>query len=153
MANTIITVEDYIAQLPADRVEPMQTLRGICKANIKDAEETISYGMIGYVAPFSLYPNGYHCKPEVELPFISIASQKNFIAVYHMGIYSDLKLMDWFVKEFPKHSSSKMDMGKSCIRFKKTNDIPFALLEKLFQKMQIHDWIKIYQSVLDTRKK
>ena len=101
--------------------------------------------MPGWVVPLSYFNEGYHCKKDTPLPFINIASQKNFIALYHMGIYADASLLDWFVNEFPKHSSKKLDMGKSCIRFKKMEEIPFDLIAQLCQKMNRDQWIKLYQ--------
>ncbi len=142
-------VEQYIAQLPEDRREPMQQLREAIMENLPDGfEEGISYGMITYVVPHSIYPAGYHCDPKQALPFISIASQKNFIAVYHMGIYADEQLLKWFTTEFPKHSNKKLDMGKSCIRFKKPDQIPFELLKQLSKKMTAQDWISLYEQKL-----
>jgi len=112
--------EEYINQIAQDRQVAMQKLRNVILDNLpKGFQETMNYGMIGYVVPHSIYPPGYHCTPNLPLPFITIASQKNFIALYHMGIYADKKIYDWFVAEFPKHSKLKLDMGKSCIRFKK----------------------------------
>lgn len=101
--------------------------------------------MIGYVVPHSLYPDGYHCNPKLPLPFINIASQKHFIAVYHMGIYADKKLMAWFTKEYAKQVASKLDMGKSCIRFKKFDQIPLALIGALAAKMTPQQWIAVYE--------
>lgn len=139
--------DDYIDKIPEERKEAMTKLRLVIKKNIPAGfEETISYGMIGYVVPHNIYPEGYHCKPELPLPFIHIASQKNFIAIYHMGIYTDKVLLDWFVSEFPKHSSLKLDMGKSCIRFKKPDQIPFKLIGELASKMTCEEWIKIYEN-------
>lgn len=108
----------------------------------------ISDGGLGYVVPHSLYPAGYHCKPAEPLPFAGIASQKNSINLYHMGIYSDPALLEWFVSEYPKHSSKKLDMGKSCIRFKKPEDIPFDLIGELMKKMNALEWISLYESKL-----
>lgn len=153
MQSSAKQIEDYLKEIPEDRKAAMTRLRAICKKQIKGAEEQMSYGMMGYVVPFSKYPNGYHCSPELPLPFISLASQKNFIAIYHMGVYSKPELLDWFVSEFPKHSKKKLDMGKSCIRFKKPEDIPFELIEELMGKMSVDEWIQIYSSILDTRKK
>ena len=102
--------------------------------------------MIGYVVPHSIYPKGYHCDPKLPLPFINIASQKNFIALYHMGIYADENLLNWFVNEFYKHSKAKLDMGKSCIRFKKPELIPYDLIGQLFTKLTVNDWVNIYES-------
>ncbi len=105
----------------------------------------ISYGGLGYVVPHSVYPAGYHCKPIEPLPFAGIANQKNSINFYHMGLYADPVLYDWFVAEFPKYSKLKLDMGKSCIRFKKVDQIPLELIAKLMQKMSCKDWIALYE--------
>ena len=138
--------EDYINQLPEDRIEPIKKLRAIIQKNIpKGFEETISYGMIGYVVPHTMYPKGYHCTPELPLPFMNIASQKNFIAVYHMGVYAKKELLDWFVAEYPKHCKRKLDMGKSCMRFKYMDDIPYELIGELASKMTVKDWINTYE--------
>jgi uncharacterized protein YdhG (YjbR/CyaY superfamily) len=140
------TVEAYISELPADRQEAINTLRKIIKKNLpKGFSECMNYGMIGYVVPHSLYPKGYHCDPKLPLPFLGLASQKNAISFYHMGIYADTKLLDWFTKEYPKRSTAKLDMGKSCIRFKKPEQIPYDLIGELCSKMSPADWIKLYE--------
>lgn len=140
------TIKEYIEQLPADRVESIKKLRAAVLKNLpKGFKEEINYGMIGYVIPHSLYPDGYHCTPENPLPFACIASQKNYIAFHHMGIYGSPKLLEWFVKEYPKHSEQKLDMGKGCIRFKKMDQIPFKLIGELISKMSAEDWIKMYE--------
>jgi uncharacterized protein YdhG (YjbR/CyaY superfamily) len=149
MQSKAQSVDTYMSELPEERKAPMQRLREVFKANLPEGfTEEMSYGMIGYVVPHSIYPKGYHCSPELPLPFVNIASQKNFIAVYHMGIYSDEKLLNWFVEEFPKHSKAKLDMGKSCIRFKKMDQIPYELLGELLTKMTVNQWIERYDSVL-----
>jgi uncharacterized protein YdhG (YjbR/CyaY superfamily) len=141
--------EEYLAQIPEDRKEALTKLRATLLENLPDGfEETISYGMIGYVVPHTLYPSGYHCNPQLPLPFINVASQKNFIALYHMGLYADKEMLDWFVSEFPKYSSAKLDMGKSCIRFKKPEHIPFELIGELAAKMTPEQWIEIYESAI-----
>lgn len=138
--------EDYISQLPEERIAPMQKLRETILNNLpKGFHEEINYGMIGYVVPHSLYPAGYHCDTKLPLPFMNIASQKNFIAFYHMGIYANPDLLSWFVAEYPKHVKTKLDMGKSCIRFKKPEQIPFELLGELVKKMTPEDWIALYE--------
>ncbi|MEX2591545.1 MAG: DUF1801 domain-containing protein [Anditalea sp.] len=140
------TVADYLEKIPEERKAAFKHLRKTISDNLpKGFQEEINYGMIGYVVPHSKYPAGYHCDPKLPLPFVSIASQKNFVAVYHMGIYIDKELLDWFVQEFPKHSQQKLDMGKSCIRFKKPNDIPFDLIGELMQKVSPDDWISLYE--------
>jgi len=146
MPTLIATPEEYLASLTNDRKEVFNALRNVVLESLPEGfEEQISYGMLGYVVPFSLYPQGYHCNPKLPLPFVSIASQKNFIALYHMGIYADEKLLEWFVNEYPKHSKQKLDMGKSCIRFKKMDQIPFELLSELLHKMSVQDWISRYE--------
>ncbi len=140
---------DYISKLPEERQEPFAKLRQTILDNIPDGfEETMSYGMIGYVVPHSIYPDGYHCTPELPLPFMSIASQKNFVALYHMGIYANPELMEWFKAEYPKYEKTKLDMGKSCIRFKKVDRIPPQLIAELCQKMTVADWVSLYETNL-----
>ena len=140
------TPDTYIAALPEERQIAIQKLRDCLKKNLPEGfEETMSYGMIGYVVPHTLYPNGYHVNPKLPLPFINIASQKNYIALYHMGIYADPKLLDWFTSEYPKHVATKLDMGKSCVRFKKVERIPFDLITELATKMKPEEWITLYE--------
>lgn len=148
MQSKAANVEDYIKELPEDRQTGFKKLRSVIKKNLpKGYKEVMQYGMISYVVPHSLYPAGYHCTPELPLPFLSIASQKNFIAVYHMGIYSDPTLLKWFTTEFGKQSKKKLDMGKSCIRFKKAEDIPFDLIGELSGKMTVEDWVEKYEKM------
>ena len=142
-------VEEYVTLVTEERRDYFSQLRQTILAHIpKGFSEQINYGMIGYVVPHSTYPDGYHCKPTDPLPFANIASQKNFIGLYHMGIYSDPELLDWFVSEYPKHCSLKLDMGKSCVRFKKPEQIPFELIGELMTKVSVNDWIKTYETVL-----
>ena len=149
------TILEYISQLTEDRKEPISKLRNIINQNIdRGFSEEINYGMIGWVVPHSLYPEGYHCDPKLPLPFMCIASQKHFIAIYHMGVYANPKLLEWFISEYPKHCSTKLDMGKSCIRFKKIENIPYNLIGELVTKMSANDWIMLYESnVKDARKR
>ncbi|WP_342439444.1 DUF1801 domain-containing protein [Paenibacillus sp. FSL L8-0436] len=138
--------ENYISQLPEDRQEAITQLRSTIKGNLPSGfEETMSYGMITYVVPHHLYAPGYHVNAEQPLPFISIASQKNFIALYHMGVYMYPELLAWFRREYPKHVQTKLDMGKSCIRFKKTNNIPYGLIAELSSKITVQEYIEIYE--------
>ncbi|MDR6969318.1 hypothetical protein J2X31_003348 [Flavobacterium arsenatis] len=147
MQSTAKTADEYIASLPEDRKEVMVKLRTIFLKNLPEGfAEGMGYGMMGYDVPHSIYPNGYHCDPKQPLPFLGMASQKNFIAVYHMGIYANKELYDWFVAEYPKHCKTKLDMGKSCIRLKKMNDIPYELLGELATKMTVQDWITTYET-------
>jgi len=149
MQYSASTPEEYIAQIPEERREPFQKLRSTILNNIpKGFKEEISYGMVGYVVPHTIYPAGYHCDPKLPLPFMSIASQKNFIGFYHMGIYADKELYEWFVTEYPKHCKTKLDMGKSCLRLKKIEDIPYDLIAALCKKMSVADWVTLYESNL-----
>lgn len=153
MQSKATTVDEYLKSLPVDRQGIISTMRKAIQNNLpKGFEEKMNYGMMGYVVPHSLYPSGYHCDPKLPLPFISLASQKNYISLYHMGLYEG-PLLEWLLKEWPKHSTKKLDIGKCCIRFKKPEDVPIALLETLFQKMTPQDWIKAYEKNLDRKEK
>jgi len=147
MQISSISFEDYISKIPEERKVVFQRLCNVIGENLpKGFQENTEYGMIGWSVPLETFPSGYHCSPGMPLPFISLASQKNFIALYHMGIYAEENLLKWFVEEFPKHSKKKLDMGKSCIRFKKPEDIPFDLIAELSQKMTPQDWIQLYET-------
>ncbi len=147
MQISVTTPEQYLEQIPEWGKPAFIKLREEILKNLpKGFVETMAYGMIAYVVPHSIYPAGYHCNPEIPLPFISIAAQKNFIALYHMGIYADKSLLDWFVHEYPKHNKAKLDMGKSCIRFKKPEHIPFKLIGELVGKITPQQWIVQYES-------
>ncbi len=149
MQSKATTVDQYLEEIPADRRQAMQELRKVIKKNLsKGFQETMNYGMMGYSVPHSKYPAGYHCNPKDPLPFMGIASQKNSINIYHMGIYADPKLFKWFQEAHAKASPKKLDMGKSCIRYKKAEDIPFSLIGKLVSKMKPKDWIALYESML-----
>jgi len=145
--------EDYISQVPEERQSALKKLRKTINDNLpKGFQEGISYGMIGYVVPHSTYPDGYHCSPELPVPFMSFASQKNSINLYHSGIYSKPELHDWFVAEYPKHCTGKLDVGKSCIRFKKIEDIPYDLIADLCTKMTVEEYIDIYETILKKKR-
>ena len=149
MAGNSDPIEEYLLKLPPDRREAISNLRRVLTKNLpKGFKETSSYGMIGYVVPKSIYPPGYHCDTNLPLPFINLASQKNFIALYHMGLYASPELLKWFTTEYPKHCKTKLDMGKSCIRFKKPEQIPFELIGELASKMAVKDWIGLYEQNL-----
>lgn len=146
MSDKPNTVEEYMASLPDDRKEAVERLRKVILQNLPEGfKEVISYGMIGYVVPHTLYPAGYHCDTSLPLPFINIASQKNFIALYHMGLYADKTLLKWFENSWKEHATAKLDMGKSCIRFKKPSNIPYQLLGELASKMSPALWIEMYE--------
>ena len=143
------SVEEYIAQIPEERQVVVEKLRVIIKKNLpKGFEEGMNYNMIGYYVPHTIYPAGYHCDTSLPLPFINVASQKNSINLYHNGIYAKKELLDWFVAEYPKHCKRKLDMGKSCIRFKKIDDIPYDLIAELCTKITVDEWIAIYETAI-----
>ncbi len=143
------TPKDYISQLPEDRQVPVEKLRKTVAENLpKGFEEGMNYKMIGFYIPHSSYPDGYHCDPKLPVPFINIASQKNFVALYHSGIYAKKELLDWFVQEYPKHCKYKLDMGKSCVRFKKMEDIPYDLIAELCKKMTPKEYLEMYEKAI-----
>lgn len=140
------TVEEYISQIPEERRDAFRKLLETIDSNLpKGFVQNMQYGMVTWCVPLETYPSGYHCTKNAPLPFLSVASQKNFVAFYNMGIYAEPKILDWFVEEFPKHSKKKLDMGKSCIRFKKVEDIPYELMGELCTKISVDEWIAIYE--------
>jgi hypothetical protein len=148
MTSKAQSPEEYIIEAPEERKDAIERLRAVILKNLpKGFEEGMSYGMIGYYVPHSIYPKGYHCDTKLPLPFMSFASQKNTINFYHMGIYANKDLYDWFVSEYLKYSKKKLDMGKSCVRFKKIEDIPFELIGQLVQKTSVESWINTYEAV------
>jgi hypothetical protein len=154
MQSKALTPDQYVNELPADRKEAISALRETIRKNLpKGFSEEMNYGYIGYVVPHSLYPAGYHCDPKLPLPFMAIASQKNFIAFYHMGMYALPELLTWFTAEYPKHSKAKLDMGKSCVRFKKPENIPYKLIGELVKKMKTKDWIELYETTYKNARK
>ncbi|MDO8927384.1 MAG: DUF1801 domain-containing protein [Bacteroidota bacterium] len=147
MQSKAATPEEYVSEIADDKNEAFIQLRKTILENLPEGfEEEMSYGMIGYVVPFSIYPKGYHTKDKLPLPFLAIAAQKNFIALYHMGIYANQSLLKWFTEEYPKHSKLKLDMGKGCIRFKNVNQIPYKLIGEMVKKMGVDEWINLYES-------
>jgi len=139
--------ENFIFSVPELRKSAFSELRRILVENLPEGfTEILESGMFSYVVPLTLYPNGYHAAPGKPLPFVSLASQKNYIALYHMALYADEKNLTWFRNEYSKYSKTKLDMGKSCIRFKNTADIPYELIAQLVSKITPQDWISIYES-------
>jgi hypothetical protein len=146
------SVSAYLDELPEVRKKTVAELRKVIVKNLpKGFQEVMNYGMIGYVVPHALYPAGYHCDPKQPLPFMGLASQKNHISFYHMGLYSDELLLAWFKKKWASETDSKLDIGRSCIRFKKQEGIPFNLLGELVSKMTPRDWIAHYETRIKTR--
>jgi uncharacterized protein YdhG (YjbR/CyaY superfamily) len=146
MQSEAKTVDEYIEELPDDRRDAIKKLRKSILENIPEGfKETMGYGMIGYVVPHSTYPGGYHANPKLPLPFINVGSQKNYISLHHMGIYSRPELLEWFTGEYIKITKLKPDMGKGCIRFKKPEKIPFELIGELVSRISVKEWISIYE--------
>jgi len=153
MQSKATSPKQYLDELPEDRKEPIQKLRQQILDNLPEGvEEAMNYGMLGYVIPHSIYPPGYHCDTKLPLPFMNLASQKNFVAVYSMVIYAKKEVMDWFTSEYAKRCKYKLDMGKSCIRFKRLNDIPYDLIGELTSKVGADEWIQIYEDAYKNRK-
>lgn len=149
MTSKATTPQEYLDQLPEDRKEAVNQLRNVILENLPEGfSEGMNYGMLGYYVPHSIYPAGYHCNPKDPLPFMALASQKNSVNFYHMYIYANKEIHDWFVGEYPKYSKKKLDMGKSCMRFKKIEDIPFQLIGELVAKISVADWIATYEQNL-----
>lgn len=154
MNNSTNSVDNYVANVSVNYRDAIQKLREVVKNNLAEGfVEMLNYGMVGFVVPHELYPNGYHCDPKLPLPFINIAAQKNFISFYHMGIYAKPSLLEWFVEAYAKASTQKLDMGKSCIRFKKAEYIPFELIGELVKKMSVENWIEVYENAFVSNKK
>lgn len=146
MQSTATTVDQYLTELPDEQRSFVSQLREMVNAHLPEGfEEGMLYGMIGRYVPHSRYSAGYHCDPTTPLPFINLAGQKSSINLYHMGIYANPTLLDRFVEEYPKHVSRKLDMGKSCIRFKKYEEIPYDLIGELIEKMTVDRWIALYE--------
>ncbi|EAR02464.1 hypothetical protein FB2170_04235 [Maribacter sp. HTCC2170] len=146
MQSNATSPQQYIKELPEDRKKVITKIRQTILNNLpKGFEEQMSYGMLGFVVPHSIYPDGYHCNPDLPLPFMNLASQKHFVSLYHSGIYASAELMNWFVDEYPKRVKTKLDMGKSCVRFKNMNNIPYELIGELCSKMNVEDWIALYE--------
>jgi len=146
MQYDVNTVDEYLEIIPEKRRPAVKKLREVILSNLPEGfAEQISYGMIGYVVPLTRYPQGYHVKKDEPLPFMSLASQKNHIALYHMGLYGNQAVEDWFVDEYAKRVPTKLDMGKSCIRFKNPDHIPYDLIAELVQKISVDEFISNYE--------
>lgn len=153
MQSTAATVEEYIKQLPADRVAAIKKLRNEIVKNLPEGfEEQMAYGMIGYVVPHKLYPKGYHVNPKLPLMMMSVGSQKNYIVIHHMGLYADNQLLNWFTSEHKKTSTKKLDMGKGCIRLKDLEVIPYDLIGNLARKLTTSAWIKMHENAFSSAK-
>lgn len=154
MQSKAATVEQYLAELPEDRRETVQAIRALILKNLpKGYEEGMQYGMIGYYVPHSVYPPGYHCDPKQPLPFVSLASQKNYISLYLGCVYGNADHEAWFREAWAK-TGKKLDMGKSCVRFKKLDDLPLSVIGQSIKRVPVKKYIEHYESAIkDARKK
>lgn len=148
MQSKAATVQEYVKSLPEDRREAIEAIRAVFRKNLdKGFEEGMSYGMIGYYVPHSIYPAGYHCNPDQPLPFAGVASQKNAISVYLFCLYCDQASTKRFVDEWKK-TGKKLDMGKSCIRAKNLDGLALDVIGDAIKRMKLNDFIRIYESML-----
>ena len=147
--NAATTPDEYVAGLPEDRREMISAMRKVINDNLPEGfKECLSYGMIGWVVPHSLYPPGYHCDPKLPLGFMNLASQKNHISLHAMCLYGGNKHLEWFQNEWPKHSKKKLNMGKACIRFAKPEDVPLDLIGQLAARITPQQWIDMYEKAI-----
>lgn len=145
MPSKAKTVEEYLAELSPDRREAINAVRKVILDNLPAGfEETMQYGMISYVVPFKLFPAGYHCDPSQPLCFAGLASQKNHMSLYLMTVYGHKETKNWFVKAY-KATGKKLDMGKSCVRFKKHEDLPLEVIGQAIARVPVDKYIKAYQ--------
>jgi hypothetical protein len=149
MKNAASTPDEYIASLPDDRKAAVSAIRDAVNSSLPEGfKECIAYGMIGWVVPHEIYPPGYHCNPKLPLGYMNLASKKGHIALHCLSLYGSEKLLAWFQKEWPKHTSYKLDMGKGCVRFKKFDDLPLKLISELAAKLTTQQWIDICEQAI-----
>jgi hypothetical protein len=146
------TVSGYIESLPYDRKTSVSEIRKVINNNLPEGfEESIGMGMIIWSVPHSSFPAGYHCDPSKPLMLIGLSATKGGISLHHMGLYGSTPLLKWFESEWPKHTATKLDMGKACIRFKKPEDVPLDLIAGLASKLTPHAWVEQYETALLSR--
>lgn len=154
MQSKAASVPEYLDTIAVDKKAAVTKLRQQIRRNIpKGFKEQMQYGMLAYVVPHSIFPAGYHTDPKQPLPFMCLAAQKNFVAIYHMGLYGDHNLLEWFKTEYAKRCKTKLDMGKGCIRLKKAEDIPYDLIGELAGKITVDDYVNRYETNLKTARK
>ena len=148
MQSKAKTVQEYLGGLPPDRRAAIEAVRKVILKHLpKGFEETMQYGMIGYVVPLRIYPPGYHCGKDIPLPFASLASQKNHMAIYLCNVFGHKETDAWFRREY-KASGKKLDMGGSCVRFKQIEDLPLDLIGKVIARTPVKHFIKLYESAI-----
>ena len=151
MQSSARTVDEYLKSLPADRRTAISAVRKVILDNLPEGyEECMSYGMIGYVVPHRIYPAGYHCDPSLPLPLANLASQKNHMALYLMCCYGDKATDQWFRKAWAA-AGKKLDMGKSCVRFKKLEDVSIEVIGQLIARVPVKKYIARMEQVLGER--
>lgn len=148
MRSGAATPSAYLASLPPERRSVVKRLRATLRRHLPEGfEETMAYGMITWVVPHRLYPAGYHCDPRQALPFVSLASQEQYVALYHMGLQQPA-LLAWFKAAWPRHTAARLDLGKACLRLRDAADVPYALVAELAERMTPRDWIEAYQRLV-----
>lgn len=153
MQSKQTTVNAYLAELPDDRRTALSAVREVIRQNLDtDIEEGMQYGMIGYFVPHRVFPAGYHCNPEQPLPFAALASQKGYMSLYLMAVYGDKDELAWLTAAFQR-AGKKLDMGKSCLRFKRIEDLPLDVIGEAFRRVTAAKYIAQYQKTLDATKK
>ncbi len=152
MQSKAKTVDEYLAELPADRRAALAAVRKVILANLdkRGYEEGMTYGMIGYYVPHRVFPAGYHCDPKQPLPFVNLGSQKNHMSLHMMGIYGDSAHAKWFTEAWAK-TGKKLDMGKACVRFKKLEDLALDVIGESIRRIPAKKYIEIYQRALESR--
>jgi hypothetical protein len=153
MTSQATSVEDYLASLPEDRREALEAIRQRILQNLPEGmEEGMQYGAIGYYVPHSVYPAGYHCDKKQPLPFAGLASQKNHMALYLFGVYMSPEDEQWF-RESWLATGKKLDMGKSCVRFKKLEDVPLGVVGEAFSRRSTNEFVELYEKAIGDAKK
>ncbi|TWT45925.1 hypothetical protein RAS1_23610 [Phycisphaerae bacterium RAS1] len=153
MQSKAATVEKYLGELPEDRRRALQAVRAVILKNLdRQFEECMSYGMIGYVVPHSVFPPGYHCNPAQPLPFAGLASQKNYMSIYLMACYGNDAQEKW-LREAWARAGKKLDMGKCCIRFRKLEDLPLEVVGEAIRRVRADEYIRHYEAALTSNRR
>ena len=147
MKSQAKTVKEYLAGLPEERRRTVAAVRDVIRKNLPEGyEEGMQYGMIGYYIPHSIFPEGYHCDPAQPLPYACLASQKNHMALYLMCVYGDQGTRAWFEKAY-RATGKKLDMGQSCVRFKKLEDLPLEVIGQAVAKIPLDKYLARYKEL------
>jgi len=154
MQSKAATVDQYLAELPEDRRRAVEAVRKVILANLdRDYEEGMHYGMISYYVPHRVYPAGYHCDPKQPLPFACLASQKNYLSLYLMCVYGEgTPLKEWFHQAWAK-TGKKLDMGKSCLRFKRAEDLALDVIGEAIRRVPANRYIGFCDQMIKSMRK